>query len=151
MESTLFAARQIMTIDVVTAGLDTPITEVADLMECYRVSGMPVVDSQRNLLGVITEYDLLQSIVNLKMHGTVSDLMTSDVITVSEDASLIELVELFISSRVRRVPVVSGGKLAGVISRRDLIFAGKIRQRLLVELPDCEDIAPSDMPVGTEA
>ncbi len=146
MKSTLFTARQIMTTDVVSGGPDTPITEVADIVERYRISGLPVLDRQQNLLGVISEYDLLQSIVSVKMNGTVGDLMSKDVISVDEDTSLLELVDLFISTRVRRVPVTSDGKLVGVISRRDLVFAGKVRHCLLVELPEYV-AAKSDAPM----
>ena len=145
METTLFTARQIMTTAVVTVGPDTPITEVADVMERCRVSGLPVVDQQQNLLGIISEYDLLQSIVKVRMHGTVGERMSKDIISVDEDASLVELIELFVSTRVRRVPVVTDGKLVGVISRRDLVFAGKVRHTLLVELPEYVE-AKSDTP-----
>lgn len=130
----MFIAREIMTTDIVSVGPDTSIREAVELFELYRVSGLPVVDSRQRVLGVITEYDLLRSISSLQMRGKVADFMTSDVVTVGPDASLADLAELFVSTRVRRVPVVSEDKLVGVVSRRDLIFAGNVRQQL-IDLP----------------
>ena len=65
--------------------------ETLDLFELQHVSGLPVVDGQQRLLGVITEYDLLQSIGTLQLNGKVADFMTSDVTTVGEDVPLVEL------------------------------------------------------------
>jgi CBS domain-containing protein len=133
----LFTAERIMTTDLITVRPDTTITEVAALLEEFGVSGLPVVDDQRRLLGVITEHDLLQGIVTLTMQGTVADHMTHQVATVSEHASIVEIARLFIETNVRRMPVVrEGGELVGVISRRDLVFAGVVRQHLLAGLPE---------------
>lgn len=140
--SMLFTAKTIMTTDVVSVGPETDIANAADMMERHRVSGLPVVDHQQRVLGVITEYDLLQSITNLQMSGKVADFMTTNVTVVDQDTPLIALASLFTTTRVRRVPVTCDGRLVGVVSRRDLIFAGNIRQQLLTELPT--------RPFGTE-
>jgi len=135
-EPVLFNASNIMTTEVVTVGPDTTIADVVFRLESHRVSGLPVVDSQWRLLGVITEYDLLKSIATLDMKGIVPDFMTRDVLTVDEETSLVDLARMLVTSRVRRVPVTKYGKLVGLISRRDLIFAGNVRQQLLTELPE---------------
>lgn len=132
----LFAADDIMTADVVSVSPDTTVEQVIDLFEHYGVSGLPVVDDENRLLGMITEYDLLRSIRTLEMVGIAADFMTRNVITVEHHASLVDVINTLLSSRVRRVPVINDGKLVGVVSRRDLLFAGKIRQQLLTELPD---------------
>ncbi len=134
-QPTLFAAREIMTTDVVTVRPETMIEEAVGLFEHHRVSGLPVVDDRNQLLGVISEYDLLRSISTTNMRGMVAEFMSTDLVAVDEDTSLIDLAELLLSTRVRRVPVTRDGELLGVISRRDIIFAGNIRQRLLTELP----------------
>ena len=132
-EITLFTADDIMTPDVVAVRPDTTIEQAIDLFEQHGVSGLPVVDDENRLLGMITEYDLLQSIRTLEMRGVVADFMTRDVITVEHHAPLVDIVNTLLSSRIRRVPVINDGKLVGVIARRDLLFAGKIRQQLLAE------------------
>ncbi len=140
-EVTLFTAGDIMTTDVVSVRPDTTIQEAVDLFELRQISGLPVVDSQQRLLGVMTEYDLLQGISTLRLSGKVADFMTTDVTTVSQHVPLVDLAKLFLSTRVRRLPVISDGKVVGVISRRDLLFGGKIRQQLLAELPMVSAIA----------
>jgi len=135
-ELSLFTADDIMTPDVISVCPDTTVAQAIDLFEKYGVSGLPVVDDENRLLGMITEYDLLHSICTLEMRGIVADFMTRNVITVEDHASLVDIVNTLLSTRIRRVPVVSDGRLVGVISRRDLLFAGKIRQQLLTELPD---------------
>lgn len=140
-EVNLFTAGDIMTTEVVSVRPETTIEEAVDLFELHQVSGLPVVDAQRRLLGLITEYDLLQSIGTLQLNGTVAEFMTTDVATVTEDVSSVELAKIFISTHVRRLPVTAEGKLVGVVSRRDLIFVGKIRQQLLAELPVLTELA----------
>lgn len=130
----MFSAKELMTTDIVSVTPDTTIAEAIKLLEHSRVSGLPVVDSRRRMLGLISEYDLLRSISGLQMRGKVADFMTTGVVTVGENASLAELADLFISRHVRRVPVTSDDKLVGVISRRDLIFAANVRQQL-IDLP----------------
>ena len=135
-EITLFTADDIMTSDVIAVHPDTTVEQAINLFGKYGISGLPVVDVENHLLGMITEYDLLRSIRTLEMRGFVADFMTREVITVEHQASLVDIVNTLLSSRIRRVPVVNDGKLVGVVSRRDLLFAGKIRQQLLTELPD---------------
>lgn len=129
-----------MTTEIVSVWPDTTVQQAVDLFELQQVSGLPVVDDQQRLLGVITEYDLLQSIGTLQLNGKVADFMSTDITTVGEDVPLLDLAEIFITTRLRRLPVVSDGKLVGIIARRDLIFVGKIRQQLLAELPVVSDI-----------
>ncbi|MEE8452269.1 MAG: CBS domain-containing protein, partial [Thermoguttaceae bacterium] len=137
-EITLFTADDIMSANVVSVRPDVTVERTVDLFEQYDVSGLPVVDDENRLLGMITEYDLLHSIRTLELCGTVADFMTRDVITVEQHAPLVDVVNTLLSSRIRRVPVIDDGKLVGVVSRRDLLFAGKIRQQLLTQLPDVE-------------
>jgi CBS domain-containing protein len=134
----MFSARQIMSTDLVTVRPNTPVEDMVGILEDSYVSGLPVVDSLYHLVGVVTEYDLFKAIRLHQLHGTVADFMTADVITIDANAQLDEIVDVFLSKRIRRVLVTDAGKLVGVISRRDLVVVGQARQEIIdfvAELP----------------
>jgi CBS domain-containing protein len=115
-------AKEIMTTTVVTAHADMLLTEAIELLLRWHISGLPVVDDAGNLLGLLTEHDLL----NFAFSGHAADTkaaeaMTKDVITFSPDANAEEIVNVFASKRIRRAPIVVGRKLVGIVSRRDIL------------------------------
>ncbi|MFW0861417.1 MAG: CBS domain-containing protein [Dethiobacter sp.] len=144
-------AREVMTRDVVTVTLTASVTEVARLLVEHKVSGLPVVDEEHRVVGMITEGDLIhqdkkvhmpafleilggviylenpQRIVNdlKKMTATkVAEVMTSKVYTVKENASMEDIATIMVERQVNRLPVVGqDGKLVGIISRQDLVKA----------------------------
>lgn len=144
-------AREVMTRDVVTVTLAASVTDVARLLVEHKVSGLPVVDEEHRVVGMITEGDLIyqdkkvhmpafleilggviylenpQRIVNdlKKMTATkVADVMTSKVYTVKENASMEDIATIMVERQVNRLPVVGqDGKLVGIISRQDLVKA----------------------------
>jgi len=91
------------------------------------LSGAPVLDELGNLLGVLTQRDCLTVAFRTSYHGdsvaTVADYMTREVETVDADMTLIEVIERFYSSSRRRFPVLDGGRVVGLISRRDVLRA----------------------------
>ena len=94
-------------------------------MTVGQLSGLPVVDSEKVLVGILTEFDLIRALragKDLEV-TTVDDLMTRDVISVEVDAPVDEVMEIMERERIIRVPVVSDGKLAGVVSRSDILQA----------------------------
>lgn len=109
-------ARDIMTTDVVTVTPDTPVERVARLLAEHRITGMPVVDDEGRVIGIVSEYDLIS-----KRGRTAEDVMSREVISVSEDVSAEAVAQLLTERRVRRVPVLREGKLVGIISRADLV------------------------------
>lgn len=143
--------RDIMTKNVIACQADTSIKEAARLMFLNGLTGLPVLDKQDKLVGIITEYDLMRiedhlhlpvtfaflgSIVALDnpLNGDevekqlkqlaatkVSDLMTKEVKTIGPDASIEDVAELFLHKKVNPVPVVENGKLVGIISRADVV------------------------------
>jgi CBS domain-containing protein len=127
----VFTARQIMTTDVVSVPPSMSIEKLVAVLEENGVSGLPVVDDAGRLVGVVTEYDLLRRICAKQLRGTVAEFMQSDVITISPEAMLDEIVELFLSKRIRRVFVCDEGQLLGVVSRRDLVVVGHVRQGIM--------------------
>lgn len=168
-------AKDIMTTPVITAGLDTPVSEIAALLFERRISALPVVEDGR-LVGVVSEADLLhrheigtdriaqsgswwlrlfsadRSIEEyIKSHARQArDVMTRDVVSVAPDTPAGEIATLLETRGIKRVPVLDGGRLAGIVSRADLVQAlaqapraaarvtppsdAAIRGRLLAEL-----------------
>jgi CBS domain-containing protein len=142
-------AQDIMQKDVVTIGPDATVRELAELMAEHKISGVPVVDAERKLLGVVSEGDILQdsdlhfphyvqifeSVIYLesvrkfeerfkKTFGAkVADVMSTEVVTVEPSATAREVATLMADRDVNRVPVVAGGRVVGIITRGDLVRA----------------------------
>ncbi|MDA1053482.1 MAG: CBS domain-containing protein [Planctomycetota bacterium] len=117
-------AKHIRTSPVLTVTSSTTVGDVLDLMGQHSVSGLPVIDDEQNLVGMVTEFDLLMLLLTAdNSNGAlpVSSVMSTDVVCVDENASIPETVRHFRDKRIGRVPVVRNGKLIGIISRRDLI------------------------------
>jgi CBS-domain-containing membrane protein len=172
-------AMDVMTTDVITVGPDTSVQEVAKVLSERNISGVPVVDAENRLVGIVSEGDLLHRVETgterraqrrrrswwldaigsdeelarnyVKSHGrTAKDVMTSDVISVSDTSELADIANLLETKRIKRVPVVRDGKLVGIVSRANLVRAlaaagsrltadtatddRTIRQKLLEEL-----------------
>jgi CBS domain-containing protein len=138
-------ARDIMSTDVFTVRPDTTVRDVAAMLLSRYVSAMPVVDEEGRVLGIVSEGDLIRRAEAgtgrrrswwlellagtdalardyLKEHGRlVEDIMTSPVVSVTEDTSAAEIAEILDSRRIKRVPVLRNGKVVGIVSRADLI------------------------------
>ena len=107
---------EIMTTRVVTVTPDTPVPVIAGLLRDNRISGVPVTDASGAVLGLVSEYDLLA-----REGETAAEVMTGPVITVTEDTDVDDVRHLLVERRIRRVPVVSGQRLAGIVSRSDVV------------------------------
>jgi CBS domain-containing protein len=136
-------AIDVMVRDLVTVHPDTDVAELAE----HDVSVLPVVDGEGKLLGILSEADLMRRVEIgtekrrpwwqeavtgagtlaeefAKSHGKkVGEIMTPEVVAVSEETPLSEIATLFERKRIKRVPVTKGGKLVGVVSRSNLIQA----------------------------
>ena len=116
-------ARDIMTLNVVTTKPDVLVINAIKVLINHHISGMPVVDGEGNLLGIITEHDVVNFLISGDAADTrVSDVMTKNVDTYNPDTPFEEIVSHFAAYRNRRVPVVENGKVLGIISRRDIII-----------------------------
>ena len=111
---------------VPTIGPDMQIMKEVDYMLRHRVTGVPVVDSDGNLLGIITETDLLK-LVTEGIQGqpptgaTVAEYMSTDVVTVPPTMDIYFVAGIFLKNKFRRLPVVEDGKIVGAITRFDLL------------------------------
>ena len=176
-------AQNVMTRHVISIGPDATVLQAARLMLQHHISGLPVVDKDGNLVGVLSEGDFLRRReTKTERHrsrwlefligpgpmaeeyshshgGKVSEVMTTDVHTVEQDTALEDIVELMERKRIKRVPVMCGGQMVGIITRSNLMHAMvslarkaepsttndvSIRERLLEEIRR-EQWAPAAM------
>ena len=118
----MLTAQAVMTEDVVTIRPDSSIQEAIELLLKLGISGLPVTDEEGHLVGIVTEFALLAIAYDDQVREeNVSQHMTTDVLTVDADAPVNKVADLCIAHRVRRVPVIKGGRLVGLISRRDVL------------------------------
>ena len=142
-------AADVMTTDVITVSPTTTVQEVAKLLSERGISGVPVVDADNRLVGILSEGDLLhraetgtdrwperrrswwldslaldeaRSYVKANAR-TAGELMTRDVISVDETTELADIAILLETRRIKRVPVLRDGKLVGIVSRANLVRA----------------------------
>jgi CBS domain-containing protein len=137
-----------MTRNVITAHPDTPVIEIARKMLQHSISGVPVVDRDDHLVGIVTDADLV--VRNANVHfptflqildariyltstrnfeeelrralGTVAaDVMTRDVLTVKPTDDVSVAATLMVDHRLNAIPVLEGGRVRGIISRTDII------------------------------
>jgi CBS domain-containing protein len=176
-------AADFMTAHVISIVPDASVLECVRLMLQHRISGLPVIDAAGTLVGIVTEGDFLRRVEAgterkrprwlefitgpgrladeyVRSHGRkVVDVMTPDPITIGEDTSVEEVVRLMETRRIKRLPVLRGGKVVGIVSRANLLHAlasvgretapaGKddqaIRTRILADLAK-QPWAPRDL------
>ena len=143
----MLMAKDVMTADVITVASDTTIRTVAELLVTQGVSGVPVLD-KGVLVGIVTEGDLLHraeigtaarpvswwsrifknkavlAAEYSREHSTrVVDVMTKNVVTVEESTPIADIADLLAQRRIRRVPVIRGGKVVGIVSRANIVRA----------------------------
>jgi CBS domain-containing protein len=140
-------ASDVMTRGVVSIGPDSSILEAVRLMLQHKISGLPVIDGSGALVGIVTEGDFLRraetgtqrkrarwieflmgpgKLASEYVHTSgrkVDEVMTAEVQTVTEDAPLEKIVHLMERYRIKRVPVVRGGKIVGIVTRANLVRA----------------------------
>jgi len=117
--------------NLITFSPDQTIQEVIDIIIAKGISGAPVLDKDRKLVGIISEKDCLRIIVDQAYHNLptsdrkVSDYMTAKVKALSPNSNVVEAANEFLNSPIRRLPIVEDGKLIGQVSRRDILKASK--------------------------
>jgi len=117
--------------DMITFRPDQTIQDVIDIIIEKRISGAPVLDENRKLVGIISEKDCLKVIVDQAYHNLpmsnrkVADYMTEKVKTLSPNSDVVEAANEFLNTAIRRLPIVENGVLIGQVSRRDILKAAK--------------------------
>jgi CBS domain-containing protein len=141
----MLTAADVMTTDVITVTPETPVRDIATLLHARRISGVPVVNPDNSVVGIVSEGDLIGhadlvgeqrrswwlSLFNddaklarhyAKTHGRFArDVMTEPVITVAPTASLAEIAKTLEDHRIKRIPVIRNGKLEGIVTRGNLV------------------------------
>lgn len=142
--------REIMTADVITVKPDTTVGELADILAQNKISGVPVVDDQGQVLGMVSEADIilqdadlhfpyyiqflemviyLQSVhkfeerVRKSIGSKVTEIMSVDVVSVSPDATVREVATMMADRNVNRLPVTENERLVGIVTRGDIVRA----------------------------
>lgn len=143
-----FSAKDMMERDVITIRKGASIEEALRLMAENNISGLPVVDTEGNLVGMISETDVLlkgqgsTSAPRMALYGLwvmpdelveeiyrrsrgtlVEDAMTPKVITFTEESAVTDIARVMIEHNINRVPIVRDGKVVGIISRSDIVRA----------------------------
>ena len=111
-------ARDIMAREIVTVGSDMLVEDAAKLLAYHNISGMPVEDPDGKVVGIVSEADVIGHI-----GAIVSDVMTEDVISVGEEATVEEIATLLAKHRIKWVPVMTNGAIRGMVSRSDIVRA----------------------------
>ncbi len=115
-------AKHVMKCGLLTVRKNTPIYEAMDIIATRNITGLPVVDDAMNLVGILSEKDLLKLLYNDDIRpGLVEDHMTENVTTFEQDDSFFEICRCLVNNNFRRVPILDHGKLAGIISRTDIM------------------------------
>lgn len=123
-------AREIMTPRLITTRAETPIFEAIRVLLKQRISGMPVVDDEGHMVGMLSEVDCLKVVSGGEFYsddhseeGVVGDYMTPVGQTIGPDVDIYALSQTFLTLAVRRLPIVQDGTLLGQVSRRDVVKA----------------------------
>jgi CBS domain-containing protein len=115
-------ASEIMTTPVITARKDMKLTDAIDMLLRWNISSLPVVDENDNMMGLVTEYDLMDfALDGHAAEATVGEAMSSKVVCFPPDADVDELVNCTVTQRIHRMPIVKDGKVVGIVSRRDIL------------------------------
>lgn len=125
----MLKAKDIMQSSLVTAKRDTSVIEAINILGQNKITGLPVVDDDMTLVGLVSEKDVLSIAYHVlagivgstKDAKKIGDIMTKDVVSFRLNDNLADICQCFMNKPFRRVPVLDNGKLVGIISRKDII------------------------------
>ncbi len=145
----MLSAKDIMTRDVITIKAEATVEELARILMEHRISGTPVVDDENNIIGIVTENDLIRK--NKRFHiptvirlfdayillgsgkaeeeikkmaaKTVAEIYTEKVVSIEEDTSLEDIATIMAEQHIHLLPVLSGSRVVGIVGKADVVKA----------------------------
>ncbi|HBG60443.1 MAG: hypothetical protein A2306_11355 [Omnitrophica WOR_2 bacterium RIFOXYB2_FULL_38_16] len=136
--------KDIMSRFAITTTSQTPVTDLAHLLLRFKISGVPVVNNNKEIIGIVTAthlFNIMKQIIGKLENAKeeyksqklfVEDIMIKNVFSVGEDDLLLDVINLMCKNNIYTLPVVSGKEIVGIIGRRDVlnVFYGKLNQVL---------------------
>ena len=134
----MLEAKDIMRTDLITVTKQTPVHEAIDILAENKITGLPVVDDNGRLVGIVSEKDVLvmayrkiTDTCNEAMNSRkITDVMTSEVVSFRPADNLADICQCFMNNNFRRVPVLDDGRLVGIISRKDIVSCAFSKREL---------------------
>jgi CBS domain-containing protein len=130
-ELPMLKAKDIMSKNVVSVKKDTPIFEAVQILVEQNISGLPVVEENMTLAGILSEKDVVDLFYESENaeNKTVNDYMTDPAFHFEENSDLKKICNFLLKNIFRRVPITSDGKLIGIISIKDVLYSVLQRRR----------------------
>ncbi len=123
-------AKDIMTRDVITVSPETRVRNLAMTLIKNQISGAPVAAKNGKIIGVVSEADIVA-----KKGKDVKSIMSKNVISVSEHTTVEEIARLMTTHRIKRLPVMRGDQVVGVVSRADIVSAIAMGKHVAIHTP----------------
>jgi CBS domain-containing protein len=123
-------AKDIMTRDIITVNPTMSVKTLAMTLIKNQISGAPVAGKDGKIVGVVSEADIVA-----KKGKDVKAIMSKKVISVSEDTTVEEIAQLMTTHAIKRLPVMNGGKLMGIVSRADIVSAIALGHHVAIHTP----------------
>lgn len=119
----MLKAKDIMTKNVVSVQKEMPVYEAVEILTKHGITGLPVVEDNMTLVGILTEKDVLKLFYDTGSaeNKTVRHFMTQPAVSFDENENLLDVCDFLMKNLFRRVPITSEGKLTGIISIPDII------------------------------
>jgi CBS domain-containing protein len=123
-------AKEIMTRDIITVAPDLTVRKLAMTLVKNQISGAPVAAKNGKIVGIVSEADIVA-----KKGKDVKAIMSKKVISVVEDTPVEEIAQLMTKHKIKRLPVMNGGKVVGIISRADIVNAIAMGKHVTIPSP----------------
>ena len=123
-------AKDIMTRDIITVKPKMTVKQLAMLLIKNQISGAPVAAEDGKIIGVVSEADILT-----KKARQVKGIMSTKVVSVNEETSVEEIARLMTMHKIKRLPVMKGNKIVGIVSRADIVSAIALGKHVALHSP----------------